>query len=58
LCFFCFFPPPKKERKKRGRKEEEESRYLVLVYGEAQIVDLGALLCYKTFIFSLAKGMW
>jgi hypothetical protein len=21
-------------------------------------VDLATLLCYKTFIFSLAKGMW
>jgi hypothetical protein len=35
----------KKEEEKEEEEEEEESRYLVLVYGEAQIVDLGALLC-------------
>ncbi len=45
--FFCFFPHQKKEKRKKKRKkkkeekeeeeeEEEESRYLVLVYGEAQ----------------------
>jgi hypothetical protein len=33
------------EEEKDEEVEEEESRYLFLVYGEAQIVDLGALLC-------------
>jgi polynucleotide 5'-kinase involved in rRNA processing len=39
-----FLPKNKKERKKKRKEkeeeEEEESRYLVLVYGEAQIVGL------------------
>jgi hypothetical protein len=35
----------RKKEEEKEEEEEEESRYLVLVYGEAQIVDLGALLC-------------
>jgi hypothetical protein len=55
LCFFVSFPQKKEKEKKEKRKkrgeekeEEEESRYLVLVYGEAQIVDFT---CQKNFIF-------
>jgi hypothetical protein len=57
LCFFV--SSQKKKEKKKEKAKEEESRYLVLVYGEAQIVDLGTLtLLKRKFIFSLAKGMW